>query len=137
LAFNWLIGGTDAHAKNYSLLHGAGGRVRLAPLYDLVSALPYFEPRKIKLAMKIGGSYRMHEIGESHWRKFTRELQLEEDDTLDRIARLAERVPDALAEVRRQARRDRLVHPVIDRLASQLEQNSKRCLQLLKTASAR
>jgi serine/threonine-protein kinase HipA len=32
---NWLIGSTDAHAKNYSILIGAGGRVRLAPLYEM------------------------------------------------------------------------------------------------------
>ena len=50
VAYNWLIGGTDAHAKNYSILIGAGGRVRLAPLYDLVSVLPYdeFDPLKLK-----------------------------------------------------------------------------------------
>jgi len=40
LAWNWLIAGTDAHAKNYSLLL-AGNDVRLAPLYDVASALPY------------------------------------------------------------------------------------------------
>lgn len=40
LAWNWLIAGTDAHAKNYSLLL-AGNQVRLAPLYDIASALPY------------------------------------------------------------------------------------------------
>src|SRR5205814_1903999 len=40
LAFNWIIGGTDAHAKNYSvLLHGP--QVRLAPAYDVASALVY------------------------------------------------------------------------------------------------
>ena len=33
-AFNWLIGGTDAHAKNYSLLIDAGEEVRLSPLKD-------------------------------------------------------------------------------------------------------
>ena len=33
-AFNWLIGGTDAHAKNYSLLIGAGDEIRLSPLKD-------------------------------------------------------------------------------------------------------
>src|SRR5947209_5418022 len=33
LAWNWIIGGTDAHAKNYSLLL-AGDQIRLAPLYD-------------------------------------------------------------------------------------------------------
>ena len=40
LIWNWLIAGTDAHAKNYSLLL-AEDQVRLAPLYDVASALPY------------------------------------------------------------------------------------------------
>jgi serine/threonine-protein kinase HipA len=31
--FNLLIAGTDAHAKNYALLLGGGGAVRLAPFY--------------------------------------------------------------------------------------------------------
>lgn len=39
IALNWLIAGTDAHAKNYSLLLGAAGKNRLAPLYDLASLL--------------------------------------------------------------------------------------------------
>ncbi|MCP3937217.1 MAG: type II toxin-antitoxin system HipA family toxin, partial [Actinomycetia bacterium] len=39
LVFNWLIAGTDAHAKNYSLLL-AGNQIRLAPLYDIASILP-------------------------------------------------------------------------------------------------
>jgi serine/threonine-protein kinase HipA len=35
---NWLLGNNDAHMKNFSLLHPtAGGRPRLAPLYDIVS----------------------------------------------------------------------------------------------------
>lgn len=38
LAFNWLVAGTDAHAKNYSFLIGVGGTIRLAPLYDMASA---------------------------------------------------------------------------------------------------
>jgi serine/threonine-protein kinase HipA len=41
LILNFIILGTDAHAKNYSLLIGANQKVRLAPLYDLSSALPY------------------------------------------------------------------------------------------------
>jgi serine/threonine-protein kinase HipA len=57
IGFNWLIAGTDAHAKNYSLLIAEGPRVRLAPLYDLASVLPYdeFDIHKVKLAMKVGG----------------------------------------------------------------------------------
>ncbi len=57
LAWNWLIGGTDAHAKNHSLLL-AGDQIRLAPLYDVASALPYgTHEKKLRLAMKIGGDY--------------------------------------------------------------------------------
>ena len=58
LALNWVIAGTDAHSKNYSLLHGAGNFLRLAPAYDLASWLPYqrdANSTKVKLAMKIGG----------------------------------------------------------------------------------
>jgi serine/threonine-protein kinase HipA len=56
LGFNWFIAGTDAHAKNYSLLLAEGPNVRLAPLYDIASMLPYkgIDVKKIKLAMKIG-----------------------------------------------------------------------------------
>jgi serine/threonine-protein kinase HipA len=36
-----LVGNGDAHAKNYSLLHGPSGALRLAPLYDVMSTLFY------------------------------------------------------------------------------------------------
>jgi serine/threonine-protein kinase HipA len=60
LAFNWVVAGTDAHAKNYSVLL-SGAQVRLAPLYDVASALPYDDMYlpKLKLAMRIGGEYAL------------------------------------------------------------------------------
>ncbi len=60
-----MIGGTDAHAKNYSLLIGAGGRTRLAPLYGVASILAYekYDVQKVKLLMRIGGEYRLRDIG--------------------------------------------------------------------------
>ena len=80
LGFNWLIAGTDAHAKNFSLLL-AGGQVRLAPLYDVTSSLPHdeFDIRKVKLAMKIGGEYRLKQIGLRQWEKFARKTQVNAD----------------------------------------------------------
>ena len=80
MAFNWLIAGTDAHAKNFGLLLGGGGAVRLAPLYDLASILPYrtISLQKAKLAMKIGGEYRLSNIGLRSWHKFATELRLDE-----------------------------------------------------------
>jgi serine/threonine-protein kinase HipA len=56
----WLIAGTDAHAKNYSLLL-AGDQVRLAPLYDVAPAPPYpdLPVRRLRFAMRLGGDYRV------------------------------------------------------------------------------
>lgn len=81
IAFNWLIAGTDAHAKNYSMLIAGGGQARLAPLYDVASILPYddFDPMRIKLAMKIGGKYRLREISMRNWEKLCEEVALDRE----------------------------------------------------------
>ncbi|MCL2411706.1 MAG: type II toxin-antitoxin system HipA family toxin [Treponema sp.] len=55
IIFNYLIGNTDAHAKNLSLLHTSAG-IKLAPFYDLLSTEIY--PEKIidyNMAMLING----------------------------------------------------------------------------------
>jgi serine/threonine protein kinase HipA of HipAB toxin-antitoxin module len=40
LAMFWLLGATDGHAKNFSTHLSPGGRFRMTPLYDIVSAQP-------------------------------------------------------------------------------------------------
>lgn len=57
----WLLGATDGHAKNFSLRLSPGGRFRLTPLYDVVSAQPSVDAHQIrlnrmKMAMAIGKS---------------------------------------------------------------------------------
>jgi len=122
LAFNWLIGGTDGHGKNYSLLHSGGGSVRLAPLYDLASALPYFhmEERGLKLAMKVGGEYRLANIAGRRWRALAEQLEVDPEETIRRIASLAARLPDALAAVVGEMRAAGLTHPIVERLSEGL-----------------
>ncbi|MBW3091651.1 type II toxin-antitoxin system HipA family toxin [Bifidobacterium sp. 82T10] len=71
LAFNYLIAGSDAHAKNYAILEPAGQLPRLAPLYDLASMFAYDTSRKDrKLAMSIGGEYSWERIDLRHWHRF-------------------------------------------------------------------
>lgn len=38
--FQWLIGATDGHAKNFSIYLEANGAYRLTPFYDILSAYP-------------------------------------------------------------------------------------------------
>lgn len=57
----WLLGATDNHAKNFSLRLASGGRFRLTPIYDVVSAQPNVDAGQIrlnrmKMAMAIGNS---------------------------------------------------------------------------------
>jgi serine/threonine-protein kinase HipA len=128
LAFNWLIGGTDAHAKNYSLLIGAEGRVRLAPLYDVASALPYehLQVRKLKLAMKLGGTYRLWDIGRHQWSKLAGELDLEADAVVARARAKAEKIPDLAADLTRRLVAEGLGSPVLRRLDVEIRASAKR-----------
>lgn len=100
LIFNWIIGGTDGHAKNYSIVHSQRS-ARLAPLYDISSALPYDDSggRKLSLAMKVGGEYRMMRIDNVAWAKEAQNLNLDATHLLDRCAELAERLPSAMEAV--------------------------------------
>lgn len=106
--FNYLIGGTDAHAKNYSLLLGAGQQVRLAPLYDLSSQLPYVERIPQRLVMKIGRHYDIAAIAVPDWQSLARQCKLDEARVIDRVRGLAEMLPDHTAAARDLALQQRL-----------------------------
>lgn len=131
LMFNWLIGGTDAHGKNFSMLIGAGGRARLAPLYDVASALAYdFDPRKLKLAIKIGGKYLLEEIGHRQWDKFASEARLPKQEVLLACRDMAHSFPQAIHGIAEQARKEGLDHPVVPRMVKALSERAGRCARL-------
>ena len=130
--FNWLIGGTDAHAKNFSMLIGTGGRARLAPLYDVASTLVYdFDVKKLKLATRVGGKYLLEEIGRRQWEKLATESRLPKEEVLGVCREMAHDLPQAVHAVADAARRDGLDHPVIGRLADMLSARAERCVRLL------
>jgi len=132
LGFNWLIAGTDAHAKNYSLLLG-GRRIRLAPLYDVASILPYddFDFRKVKLSMKIGGEYKLSLISLHQWQKFARDMRIDADEFIERLAAMATRLPDEVNAVRAAASKEGLDAPIIERLAKALVERAEACRRSL------
>lgn len=132
LIFNWIIGGTDAHAKNYSFLIGAGGVVRLAPLYDLASAfgLPDIQPQRMKMAMKIGGYYHLDHIVLRHWTRWAATVGMDAEIVIARIRSLAARLPDALAKVAGRMRGDGLDHPVVARLERLLAERALKVLAM-------
>jgi serine/threonine-protein kinase HipA len=134
LGFSWLIAGTDAHAKNYSLLLASGPTVRLAPLYDIASILPYDDVdfQKMKLAMKIGGEYKLSLIGVREWQKFARETRFNADKVIAGLTSLAELLPDNATDVCSAAQVEGLDNTIIKRLAAQLIARAKDCQRILK-----
>ncbi len=118
LIFNWIIAGTDAHAKNYSLLIGKHGTVRLAPLYDVASILAYpgIDPQSAKMAMKIGAAYRLRDIGWANWYAFAHETGIDRDELISRAQTMVHKLPDALEAQVATARRSGLSNRAIEKL---------------------
>ncbi|WP_420626852.1 HipA domain-containing protein [Candidatus Poriferisodalis sp.] len=100
LIFNWAIAAPDAHAKNYSLLLESG-EVRLAPLYDVISYLPYADepwPR-IRTAMRIGRDYTLRKADRpAAWERTADTLGLDRGETLRRIYEMLRDVPEAVGD---------------------------------------
>jgi serine/threonine-protein kinase HipA len=133
IGFNWLVAGTDAHAKNYSLLIASSSRVRLAPLYDVASILPYdgIDLHKAKLAMKIGGEYLLLQVGLRQWQKLASEVRLNADELIERIRVMAGRLPDAISDVRKRAHTEGLTQAIVEKLAARLTERAKACQKQL------
>ena len=130
LIWNWLIGGTDAHAKNYSLLL-AQGDARLAPLYDIASALPYGDhEKKLRLAMKIGGDYQLSPH-RNRWPDAARDLGLPAGELVARARELAAAVADAFADAAKGPDVVAQESTLPARLADLVAERSDRCARLL------
>ena len=60
-AFTIAVGNTDAHAKNFSLLHDDRGRITLAPIYDAASLALAYDATDA-LALRINGVTRLPDV---------------------------------------------------------------------------
>jgi serine/threonine-protein kinase HipA len=138
LIFNWLIGGIDGHAKNYSLHLRPHRNFRLAPLYDLTSILPYanrggrFDLRQTGFAMKIGGEYIVDRVGPAQWATMAATLGLDRNALFHRLIDMAERFPDVMRAVAGQAVDDGLDQSFTQLLAELIVDRARRCLDRLR-----
>jgi serine/threonine-protein kinase HipA len=117
------------------MLIGEGGRARLAPLYDVASILPYgFDLQKVRSAMKIGGEYRIRDIGPHQWRRQAKDLRLDAEMLMRRIRDFARRIPDALANICHAAEAEGLAQPHIERLSGMITERAQRSARSLEKA---
>ena len=99
VAYQWVIGAPDGHAKNFSLLLDRS-QVRLAPMYDVCSVLPYVDPNEtVGHAFAIGGSHAVPPAeAATHWTRFARDIDVSAEPLLGRIRDIAAAVGSAFAD---------------------------------------
>ena len=126
--FNFVIGGIVAHAKNYSMLLGAQGEARLAPLYDISSILPHLgeggiqaEMREIKLAMRIDRTYLIEQIMPRHWDRASTAARVSPEFTrevlLSQIATVSDMASNCAAGLRAEGIKHEVIARLVDKLA--------------------
>lgn len=136
IMLNWIVVGTDAHAKNYSVRLDRQEHVRLAPLYDIASFLPHAAHLKaIAMSQKVGGKYRVQDIRARHWDRFAEEVRLPREDVIESGLSMAAALPSKLQAVVADMRVRGLDHPVLKTLNDKLNARAGYCTQILRRKS--
>lgn len=89
LVFNTLIGNGDMHLKNWSLIYPDKRAAQLSPGYDFVSTIAYLPDEK--LALKLGHSKHMTDLGLDELAWFAAKARLPERLVLDTAKETARR----------------------------------------------
>ena len=105
--FNYLIGNSDAHAKNISVLIDETGYA-LAPFYDLMCVQVYGDDR---LALFIGDEDQFASIGAHSWEAFCEDCGFGVKPTLTLFRKMANDVAKAWVAVSAQAMSDFALSP--------------------------
>lgn len=92
IIFNYLIGNTDAHGKNFSLLYTPEG-IHFAPAYDILCTSAYDGLTK-NMAMKIGGCYDSRRIYPYNWEKMAESTGISYTQLRKMIIKQASELPD-------------------------------------------
>jgi serine/threonine-protein kinase HipA len=122
----FLLGNSDAHGKNFSLLYDPAAGVRLAPLYDVVSTAVYdgLTPR---LAMAIGGEDDPSQVDLSCWERLGTEGGL--GGALPRFVQGWSREVLAATEAcLREAEQEGWSHPVLEAIADVCRERARRLI---------
>lgn len=103
----FLLAAIDGHAKNFSLHIETGGRYRLTPLYDIMSAYPLSEKKqlslkKIKMAMALKGKhnhYHWYDIHHKHFLSTAENVHYSPQRADELLNEMLEKVDSVLQQV--------------------------------------
>jgi len=98
IVFHSLIGNTDGHIKNFSLIYDRTLRsVKLAPAYDIVSTVLY-DTHSTEMAFSVGGEIEWAKLSRASFEDACKEIGLSKKLFMPEFDRMAEGFGDALRE---------------------------------------
>ncbi len=106
----WVLGAVDGHAKNFSVSIEAGGRYKLTPLYDVISAYPIVQKKQwewqdLKMAMSLKSKnrhYHWDKIQSRHWLAMAKICKFDETqmaNIMNEVCDTTEIVIDAVTKI--------------------------------------
>jgi serine/threonine-protein kinase HipA len=118
LAFAAITGNGDMHLKNWSLLYPGDGRTpKLAPVYDVLSTIPYIP--KDGMALSLAGEKPFKALNPERWRNFANRSRLPEGAVLTAVAATAAAARDKWAVL---AERDVVPAQVLERIDAHIDE---------------
>jgi serine/threonine-protein kinase HipA len=90
---NVLVGNSDAHGKNFSLLHHRDGSIELTPVYDVVSTLYYVDG---ELSMYIDDVRKTSKVTRDRLIREAVSWGMREESAQLIVSELSERAPEAI-----------------------------------------
>ena len=93
LVFNMLIGNSDMHLKNWSLIYPDGRQAALAPAYDFVSTIAYLPDDRLALTFVDSKEYRS--VTRGQFERFAAKARLPSKLTLDTVNETVSRFESA------------------------------------------
>ncbi len=98
IVYHWLIGNTDGHIKNFSIVYDAGLKaVRLAPAYDMISTILY-DTHSREMAFSVGGQIEWERIDRACFEEACKEIGLNKRLFMARLDEMDANFDRALSE---------------------------------------
>lgn len=93
LALTVITGNGDMHLKNWSLIYrGDGDKPELAPVYDVLSTVPYIPTDS--MALSLGGKCSFKALTAPRWKAFANRARLPEPAVLKTVIKVVESVDE-------------------------------------------
>lgn len=128
--FNYLIGNSDAHGKNFSFLY-TNGQTRLAPFYDLISTNSYSKLQS-RMAMKIGKSHDPERTLLVHWHDIVADTNTARTHLNKELKSFATKLPRVAENLKQQLAKQGIESEVFDVIIKLINKRASRILGYFK-----